>query len=137
MSNINVCQGCYRIMLHKNATMMTVMIDEGPQEIEFCLQCAGNLVIGDLDQRTLIAFSKKCVAFRTFLDPLENNNKVNRCGLCTYFTTGAYCYECNWKLLKQNCDSWILNRISKYADFESMFSEKAHKNESYLMGKII
>ena len=133
MSKINVCQGCYRILLHENTTVLGISIGDMNQKLDFCLQCAGNLIVGDLNQNTLIEFSKNCASVRNFLDPIG----VKRCGLCTYYTAGSYCYECNWKILRKNCSRWMINILSKYVDFEDLFLEDVHAGDSYLIGKII
>ena len=134
-SKINVCQGCYRVLLHENTTVMGITLDDSVYAIEFCLQCAGNLVLGDLNEKSLKEYSSNCKKHIKFLDPLAYRNDIHRCLLCGYMTTRTYCYECSWKVLRQSIDRLMLGEIMKYANFEEEFQEKMNTNESYLASR--
>ena len=137
MNNENVCQACYRVMLHKNVTPVTIFIENKTHKIECCLQCAGNLAMEKkVDISVMERFTRKSKDFIEFLDPLEYRTTRIKCRGCGMKTTRSHCFECSWKLLRNVFDNWMIKRIDKYADFENLFSERRLLNKSYLWKKI-
>ncbi len=134
MSNITICQGCYRIFSYDSSVSLDIWIDQKPVAVDCCLQCAGNLAtIPKITPLIMNNYSAACSQVIKFLDPIAiDEHKVSPCYGCRMPTTNTRCFECSWKTIREAGGSWLVSRISRYVDFDKMFEEKSVGKMSYI-----
>lgn len=143
MSKIDVCQGCYRVMLYENSNNIVVSVDGNDNKVNFCLQCSCNLseFRNKLTGKDIVMYSKLCRQVLYFFDPLAHSNKICKCANCGMPTMNYRCFECSWKmtrnLMKKIFCRDLYDIVFAYADLDEQYcGSNKTRNIAYISKRI-